>query len=52
VRDVEQAVVGEAVGEAPVWTRRRSMRHWRGLDDGGGVSAWVAGELIVARIRV
>jgi hypothetical protein len=52
VRDVEQAVVGEAVDEAPVWTQRRSMRHWRGLDDGGGASTWVAGELIVARVRV
>jgi hypothetical protein len=52
VRNVEQAVVGEAVDEAPVWTRRQSMRHWRGPDDGGGASTWVAGELIVARVRV
>jgi hypothetical protein len=33
--DVDLAAVREAVSEAPVWTRWRSVRHWHGPDGGG-----------------
>jgi hypothetical protein len=46
-----------AVSETSLWTRQRSMRCQRGPDyggdgHGGGASTLVAGEIIVARVRV